>query len=437
MKLPPQNIEAEESLLCSCLLNDPAEILDILVPEDFYKPAHQKIFRAISSLKKAQQPIDLTSTTTELRLMDCLPECGGATYLSKLLDEIPQAVNPPYYAKLIKSASVGRRIISKANDIANSIYKTTITNGNIVELLDKAQADILDINFDLGHETFTTFPNLCMSRIDQYEELSKGKVLGLKTGFPSLDYLTGGFWGSKLIVIAARPRIGKTAIMLNMAKNMAQRGHNIGIFSIEMDKEELMDRQIAGESGINSIRLATGYNITAEEWRKIHEAAGKIYNYSIIIDDTGGITIQEIKRRSRKMVKQGVEMIFIDQLSKIRGGAGKSEYEQRSFIVNELATLKKELRIPICLLCQINRNADNRPNNKPTLSDIKSTGSVEEDADILLIGHRPFLYTKDPKDEGLATWELAKHRQGPTRNIEMRFDEKTTTFYEIAKEGHY
>ena len=431
IKQPPQNLEAEESLLCSCLMEDPAEVIDILFPEDFYKLAHQKIFKAIMNLYKAKQPIDLVSVVTELRVMGCLEECGGATYTSKLLN-IPQASNMISYAKMIKSASVGREIIKRANTISNSVYDTTITNGNIVEILDKAQSDMLGIKFELGNENIISFPDLCVNRVEQYDELSRGKVLGLKTGFPSLDYLTGGFWGSKLIIISARPRVGKTAIMLNMAKNIASCEHNVGIFSIEMDKEELIDRQISAETGINSIRLSTAQGITNEEWRKIHESAEKIYRYSIYVDDTGGLTIQELKRRARKMVKQGIKIIFIDQLSKIRGGQGKSEYEQRSFVVNELATLKKELRIPICLLAQINRKADDRPDKKPTLSDLKSTGSLEEDADIILIGHRPFLYSKAPEDEGKATWELAKHRQGPTRNIEMRFDEKTVRFYEVT-----
>jgi len=430
-KLPPQNIEAEQSLLCACLLEDPSEVLDILIPEDFYKKAHGNIFRAIINLKRTKQPIDAPFLFTELRLMDCLEESGGPAYISALLD-IPRATNLVYYAKLIKAAAVGRLIIEKANNIINSTYETTVTNENIVEILDKAQADILGINFNLGTDNLTSFPDLCVMRILQYEELSTGKTCGIKTGFPSLDFLTGGFWGSKLIIISARPRTGKTAIMLNMSKNMASNGHRVGIFSVEMDKEELIDRQISAETDINSIRLSTGQNLSNEEWRKIHESAEKIYRYSIYVDDTGGLTIQELKRRARKMVKQGIEIIFIDQLSKIRGGQGKSEYEQRSFVVNELSTLKKELRIPICLLAQINRNADNRQGCKPTLSDLKSTGSLEEDADIILIGHRPFLFSKQPEDEGKATWELAKHRQGPTRNIEMRFDEKTVRFYEVT-----
>lgn len=427
-KLPPQNIEAEESLLCSCLLSDPTEILDILNQEDFYSPANGKIYKAIQNLSKAKQPIDLTTVYTELANLNLIDDVGGAKYLSKLLD-IPQASNMVHYAKIIKTASTGRQLIKKANQIANAVFDDP---SNISELLDKAQSEMLSISLDFIDSNYISFNDLCVKRIEQYEEMKRGNTLGLKTGFHSIDYLTGGLSGSKLIIIAARPRVGKTAIMLNMAHSIASRCNKVGIFSIEMDKEELMDRQIASLSGINSIRLSTGGHLDAEDWSKIHESAGKIYNLPIFIDDTGVITIQELKRRARKMVKQGIDIIFIDQLSKIRGGQGRSEYEQRSFVVNELATLKKELRIPICLLAQINRKADDRPDKRPTLSDLKSTGSLEEDADIIFIGHRPFLYTKDPQDEGKATWEIAKHRQGPTRSIDMRFDDKTTTFHEVT-----
>jgi replicative DNA helicase len=259
--------------------------------------------------------------------------------------------------------------------------------------------------------------------------MCNGHEPGIKTGFRSIDSLTGGFWGALFIIIAARPGIGKTAFMLNMAKNMASCGHRVGIFSIEMDKESLIDRQIASLSGINSIRLRTG-RIGTEDWKAINQAAEKIYNLPIVIDDTGGLTIQELKRRARLMAKKGAEIIFIDQLSKIRGGTGQSDWEKRSCVVNELAEFKKELRIPIVLLAQINRKAEDT--RKPSLNHLKSTGSLEEDCDLCLIGHRDFPYTRKPEDETKANWELAKNRNGATTDIPMQWDGKTTTFYEVV-----
>lgn len=433
-KLPPQNIEAEQSILASCLItSDALEFTENLLPSDFYRTAHQKIFQVIISLLDKKQPIDLITVMTKLKESKQLDEIGGATYLSELTD-IPIATGIKHYISMVKSTSIARQLIEASNEIANLAYQS---NGNIVEVLEEAQTKIININFDLDSDNFVSVSGLTMQRVEQYEKMaSSKKVLGITTGFSGLDRLTGGLKGSKFIIIAARPRIGKTALMMNLASNMAKAGHKVGIFSIEMDKEELIDRLISSKSEVNTIKLASGQWINGEEWVKIHDAASKIYEYPIIIDDTGGIKIYELKRRAKKMVKEGVEIIFIDQLSKIRGGKGKTEYEQRSYIVNELAILKKELRIPICLLAQINRKLEDRQNKKPTLGDLKSTGSLEEDADIILLGHREYEYTKAKEDIEKAEWEIAKHRQGATCNLHMHWNGKTVTFSSM-QEGDY
>lgn len=433
-KLPPNSIEAEESLISGILINNDtlSDIIDILIPEDFYRTAHQKIFSGIIKLHVKKEPVDLVTLPNILKEAGMLEEIGGATYLVTLVETVPLAVNPEHYAKIIKKASVARQLIEAANEIANSAYDS---NGNIVDILDAAQSKIININFDMDNNNFISISELIPKRIDQYEEMSNQKrVLGIQTGFADIDRLTGGLKGSKFIVIAARPRVGKTALMMNMATNMAKAGHKIGIFSIEMDKEELVDRLISSKSGVNTIKLASGWGLNSEEWEKITYAAERIYEYPIIIDDTGGLKIQELKRRARKMVKDGIEIIFIDQLSKIRGGKGRSEYEQRSYIVNEIAILKKELRIPICLLAQINRKLEDRTNKKPTLGDLKSTGSLEEDSDLVLLGHRKYEYTKAEEDRHHAEWEIAKHRQGATCNIKMYWNGKTVTFSSLQRE---
>jgi replicative DNA helicase len=427
-KIPPQNIEAEQGLLASCILSDPAEILDILTPEDFYKQAHMKIFTAILSLYKKKEPIDLTTLLTELKVMGCIEEVGGATYLSKLLD-CPIASNNVLYAKIIKAAAVGRKIIETSITTTQSIFDSEITHNNIVDLLDTAQSEMMKIRFEVGNDKHISISDLCLKRITDYEKLCEGHEPGIKTGFRTLDLLTGGLWGSLFVIIAARPGIGKTGFMLNIAKNIASTGHKVGIFEIEMDKEKLLDRMISSLSGINSIRLRTG-RIGDADWKAINQAAEKIYSLPIVIDDTGGLTIQELKRRARQMVKQGVEIIFIDQLSKIRGGKGKDIFSQNTSIVNELAEFKKELRIPICLLVQINRKAEDT--KRPYLNHLKNTGAIEEDGEIILIGHREYPYTKKTEDETKANWELAKNRDGATTDIPMQWDAKTTTFFEIT-----
>lgn len=427
-RLPPQSIEAEESLLSRIIIDSEVlvNIVDILLPNDFYRSAHQKIFSGIMKLFIKKEPIDLITVTEILKEIGVLSEVGGATYIATLVEAVPLAVNAEHYAKIIKKASVARQLIVAANDIAKSAYEA---NGDIVDVLDSAQSRLININLDIGSVGYTTSAELIMQRIPQIEKMSKeGKTLGIQTGFSSFDLLTGGLRGSKFCIIAARPRIGKTAFMMNITNNIAASGHKVGIFSIEMEKEELVDRQISSKSGVNLTKLSSGRGITPDDWVAIHGAGEVIYNYQIVIDDTGGLRIQELKRRARQMLKDGVEIIFIDQLSKIRGGKGNGEYEKRSYIVNEIATLAKELRIPICLLAQINRNVEDRQNKKPTLGDLKSTGSLEEDADIILLGHRDYEYTKNEEDMHHAEWELAKNKQGATTNMEMYWIGKTVTF---------
>ena len=427
-RLPPQSIEAEEALLSRILIDSKVlvDIVDILQPNDFYRSAHQKIFSGIMKLFLKKEPIGIVTVPEVLKEIGVLEEIGGATYIATLVDTVPLAVNAEHYARIIKKASVARQLIVAANDIAMSAYTA---NGNIVEVLDNAQSMLLNINLDIGSFNFTTSAELIMQRIPQIEKMSKeGRPMGIQTGFSSLDYLTGGLKGSKFIIIAARPRIGKTALMLNVTNNIAASGHKVGIFSIEMEKEELIDRQISSKSGVNLTKLTSGRGITPDDWAAIHSAAEAIYNYQIVIDDTGGLRLQELKRRARQMLKDGIEIIFIDQLSKIRGGKGNGEYEKRSYIVNEIATLAKELRIPVCLLAQINRKLEDRQNKKPTLGDLKSTGSLEEDADIILLGHRDYEYTKNEGDIHHAEWELAKNKQGATTDMDMYWDGKTVTF---------
>lgn len=426
MKIPPQNIEAEGSFLSACLIDCREEVADLLEPQDFYEGKHRRIFKAIVKLLKAKQPVDLTTVYTELK-EDSEETNGIGQYLAHLVDEVPVAPNLEHYARMIKTASTGRKLITTAQKIQEQAFEITIDN--VDKVLDTVQNQIMNVGFDCDDKRTISASDLCLQRISQYEELCKGHSPGIKTGFRSIDMLTGGFFGALFVIIAARPSIGKSALMLNMSKNMASCGHRVGVFSIEMSKEAQIDRLISGLSGINSTRLKTG-RIGNSDWKLINEAAEKIYSLPIFFDDAGGLTVQELKRRARKMIKQGVEIIFIDQLSKIRGGEGQKDHEKKAYIVNELASFKKEVQIPIVLLSQINRDGE----EKPSLSKLARTGALEEDGDIVLIGHRDYPYTKKPEDEFKANWELAKNRDGATTNISMRWDGKTSTFTEVVKE---
>lgn len=430
-KIMPNSVEAEESLIVRILFDNDIlpDIIDILSSEDFYRTAHQKIFSGIIKLFSKKEPIDAVTLPTILREMGVLSEIGGATYIITLIDTVPLAVNAEHYAKIIKKASIARQLIAAANDISISAYDA---RSDIVETLDAAQAKIINIKLDMGNDNFIPISEAVTQRVDFHEERAKNKSLvGIRTGFYQFDAITGGLSGSLFIIIAARPRMGKTSLMLNIASFMAESGHKIGIFSIEMQKETLVDRLLSSKSKINSLRITTGKDFTKDEWERITEAATKIYDYDIIIDDTGSIKIQELKRRIRKMVTDGAEIVFIDQLSKIRGGKGSSEYEKRSYIVNEIAILTKTVKIPICLLAQVGRKVEERQDKKPTLSDLKSTGSLEEDADIVLLGYRAYEYTKQEDDLHHAEWEVAKIKDGAECNVRMHWDGKTTTFSSI------
>jgi replicative DNA helicase len=428
-RVPPQSIETEQSILASCLLypNDTGDAVDMLRPADFYRTAHQSIFETICHLHQRKQPTDLLSTSNRLKDIDKLDEVGGATYLAVLTNECPIAMNVPHYCKILKTKAAARSLIAAAHRAIEACHQAD--DEKLSAVIDQTQTQILNINMGTD-SAFVPMSDLTVDSIDRWEQLNQGKAQGIMTGFSELDMLTGGFRGSKLIIVAARPRIGKTALMCNMARAMAKAGHRVGIFSIEMDAGELDDRFTASETGINSMRLSAGTGPDYDEWKRINECAAKKCDWPIWIDDTGGLSIQELKRRARKARKMGLEIIFIDQLSKITGGKGRSEYEQRSFVVNELAILKKDVRIPIVLLAQVGRKSEDRGNRLPYLSDLKSTGSLEEDADIILIGHRDFEYTRSPEDEHKAVWHLAKHRGGPCRVMEFCWHGKTCVFFD-------
>jgi len=433
-KMPPQSIEAEESVISAIMVRNEIylDVPDILTPSDFYRSAHQKIFSAMVKLFSNKEPIDLTTLTNILRKQGQLEEIGGAVYLAKLIDEVPLAVNAPHYAQIVREKACLRQLIEKANTIIKHCFEDS---DSAAIILDNAQREITSINIGGQHDTFTTMEELTCQTYEHLEALNEGKApRGIKTGFWELDMLTGGFVGSKLIVLGARPRIGKTSMMLNMAQNMAKNGHKVGIFSIEMDKEELDISLLSAESGINSMRLRFGTGPDKYDWEKIGQASEEKSKWPIIIDDTGALPIMELCRRARKMKRDGCEVVFIDQFSKIKGDRRKNKFEEATEIVECLGDLKKELRLPVVLLAQINRKLEDRGNKKPLLADLKNTGQLEEEADIALLLHREEEYYPSPENKGKANLEIAKHRGGPCKDITLRWDAKRTLFTSIEPE---
>jgi replicative DNA helicase len=402
------------------------DVADILNPSDFYRSAHQKIFSAMVELFSRKEPVDLTTLTNILRKQNQLEGIGGSSYLSKIIDEVPLAVNAQHYARIVREKACLRTLIETANSISKRCFED---QGNAVDILDEAQKRINNITIGGQNETFTTIQELTYQTYESLEALNAGEApKGIKTGFWELDMLTGGFIGSKLIILGARPRIGKTSMMLNMAANIAKNGHKVGIFSIEMDKEDLDISLLSAESGINSMRLRFGTGPDKYDWEKIVQASEQKSKWPIIVDDTGALPIMELCRRSRKMKREGCEIIFIDQFSKIKGDRRKNKFEEATEIVERLGDLKKELRMPVVLLAQINRKLEDRGNKKPALADLKNTGQLEEEGDIVLLLHREEEYYPSPENKGNANLEIGKHRGGPCRDIELRWDAKRTLF---------
>lgn len=431
MNLPPQNIIAEESILSGCLLYPDLakEAATLLIPDAFYKTLNQKIFRSIlKSIEKGITP-DITSVYSDLKNIE-----GISIELNKITDE-PIPIDLKNTAKIINDCYTARLALIICQNTSAAIFDNI---HSVEEIINTLQNQTLELGAE-SKESFITMCELTNQSIDRYELLKDQKATaGLKTGYYDLDSLTGGFRGSKLIIIAARPAIGKTAFMCNMIENMGKLRIKSGVFELEMDKEDLDDRWFASMSGINSIRLSTPplkkeHELNQKEWELLTEAASKKSEWPVILDDTGSLSVAEIKRRSRKMKQMGVEIIFIDQLSEIKGNSRKSLFESNTEIVEELGRLKKELRIPIVLLAQLNRQVENREDKEPRLSDLKNTGMLEEKADIVLLGYRKHVYTQAAEDETHAQWHIAKHRGGPTRKIEMIWHSKQARFENLAK----
>lgn len=424
----PHNLEAEKMVI-SAILQYPEivpELVDMIEPVDFYNPKHGIIFQGVRDLVTRKEPVDLATIADTVDVQ--FPAVGS--YLSEIAEKAPTS-QVQNHVRLVLEHSALRQAISLCNKSVSDLYNC---NGNASDVIDEIQTKFLQLGVRGTKQQYETMQELMHQTIDRYKSLREGKERGIKTGFFLLDQATGGFRGSQFIVIAGRPGMGKSSLVLNMADYCGQCAIPCGIFSLEMDKEEWNDRHITLKTGISTSRLNKDGGADASDWQSIMNAASVIAEYPIMLDDNGGLTVAEIKRRARLMVKNGARIIFIDQLSKIRG-RGKDRFEKAANVVNELSTFPKEVRIPIVLLAQINREAEKRGGqdvtrwtHKPTVSMLKDTGTLEEDADIVLLVYRPYVYTKAREDDGFANVEIAKHRGGPTLDIELKWDGRRMAF---------
>ena len=431
--LPPQNIEAEESILSAILLDNNTlfEVLEILSPEDFYRSVHQKIFTSIAELFSKNEPVDLVTLTNILREKDWLEKAGGATYIANLVDTAPLAVNAQHYAKIIHDKACLRRLIEKTNTITRRCFED---RGDVDNVIDFAESSIFEISENKIKPAFYPIGKLIEGSIDALEERQGNKTLvtGIATGYSKLDELTAGLQKSDLIILAGRPAMGKTAFALNIAKNAAVDDNiPVAIFSLEMSKEQLSLRMLSSEARIDSSRLRRGF-ITQDDWLKITDAAGVLSQAPIFIDDSPNITTLEIRAKSRRLkMENNIGLIIIDyiQLMKSRSFAERRELEV-SEISRSLKALAKELDLPVVALSQLNRKLEERSDKRPQLADLRESGALEQDADIVAFIYRDELYNRDENNpnKGKAEIILAKQRNGPTGFSTLTFLDTYTRF---------
>ncbi|MCA9383331.1 replicative DNA helicase [Candidatus Dojkabacteria bacterium] len=432
LKLPPRNEEAEKSVLGAILIDEDAiyKVAEFLVPEHFYVREHQHIFQAIMELYTQRKPIDVLTLTSVLKKKKKLTEIGGNKTLSELVAQVPTAAHVEEYGKMITEASTRRKMISLSAKIDEMAYQE---DEEIDVLLDRAERDLLTIAESSSDNDFVHVAQLLEEAYERAEELNKdpGKLKGVPTGFPYLDSLLGGMQKSDLIILAARPSVGKTAFSLDVARHAAvNEGKSVAIFSLEMSNAQLMDRLLSMQVGIGLWDLRMG-RIKEDAFAKLSDAMGILSEANLYIDDTPGIGIMELRTKARKLkVERGLDMIVIDYLQLITGRAQESRVQEVSEISRMLKGLARELDVPVLSLAQLSRAVEQRADGIPQLSDLRDSGSIEQDADVVVFLSR---MQDDEEDNQNRMLHVAKHRNGPTGEIELFFVKDQARFREIDR----
>ena len=432
-KLPPHSIEAEESILSAILLDSSTllDVLEIVSPDNFYRTAHQHIFAAVSELFAKAEPVDLVTLTNILRDKNQLEDIGGAAYLARIVDTVPSAINVQHYARIVRDKSSLRRLIAKANEITQHCYEDA---GDLDQVIDFAESAVFEISEDKHQAAFHPISKIIETNIDALEirQNNRALVTGVPTGYTQLDQKTAGLQGSDMVIIAARPSMGKTALALNIARNAAIDGNvPVAIFSLEMSKESLTERLLCSEARVDSGRLRGGF-INPDDWTRITEAASILSEAPIYIDDSPDISATSIRTKSRRLkMDKDLGMIIIDYIQLMRGRIATERRDlEISDISRSLKLLAKELNVPVVALSQLNRKLEERADKRPQLSDLRESGALEQDADVVAFIYRDEVYNKDENNPNRGTAEviLAKQRNGPTGLVPLTFIGQYTRF---------
>lgn len=436
-RVPPQSIEAELSVLGAMMLKKEAvtQAIELLRSDEFYRQAHRVVFEAMESLVREGEPVDIVTVTESLRKSGLLEQVGGITFLANLTNSVPSTANLAHYAKIVKEKAILRSLIDVSTEIAGMAYEGS---EDIAVQLDGAEQKILAIAGGRTTGAFTPIKDVVFDAMDRVNQLaqSKGGITGLSTGLATLDSVTRGLQKSDLIIVAARPAMGKTAFVLNLATHVALQGGTVAFFSLEMPREQLMHRIFCAEGQIDATHLARG-ELDEEEWSRLVKVADRMIKTNLYFDDTSSTTVMDIRTRARRLkAERGLDLIAIDYLQLIQA-PGRAE--NRTLAVAEmtrsLKVLARELSVPIIVLSQLSRATEGRSDKRPMLSDLRESGSIEQDADIVMFLYREDYYNQDTENANITELSIAKHRNGATDTVKIFFQKEYTRFRDLAREG--
>ncbi|TAL14497.1 replicative DNA helicase [Patescibacteria group bacterium] len=436
-KVPPQNLDAEKSLLGAVLIDEEtlADISEHVTFKDFYEKRHAIIFAGMMRLYEKHKPVDLLTLTEELKRKNEIELIGGSAYITELTNYVPTAAHAEAYAELVAQKAVRRRLIKASGEISELGYNEDTTTQ---ELLEKAEAELFSVSDQSLKQDLVSIESILTESFDRMEELhrNKGTLRGVRTGYRDLDNMTAGLQRSDLIILAARPAMGKTTLVTNLAYNVATIAKQpVLFFSLEMSKEQLVDRMLADASGVDAWNIRTG-NLSDDDFSKLSEAMGEMAEAPIFIDDTPGMTVLEIRTKARRaMHEQPLGLIIVDYLQLMQGsGRGDGNRVQEvSEISRGLKLVARELNVPVIALSQLSRSVESRSPQIPQLADLRESGSIEQDADIVMFIYREAYYNPETERENLTDLIIAKHRNGPTGKIELYFHPERLRFMSLDR----
>lgn len=436
-KIPPQNIDAEMSLIGAVLIDEEvlADVTDKVHAHDFYDKRHQTIFAAMLRLYERHRPVDLLTLSDELGRKDELEMVGGSSYLTELTNYVPTAAHAPAYAELIAQRAVRRRLIKASTDIAELGYDEET---NTQELLQRAEAELFSVSDQSLKQDLVSLEQILTESFDRMEELhrDRGKLRGVRTGWRDLDNMTAGLQRSDLIILAARPAMGKTTLVTNLAYNVASKeNQSVLFFSLEMSKEQLVDRMLSDASGVDAWNIRTG-NLSDDDFEKLSHAMGEMAEAPIYIDDTPGLTVLEMRTKARRQAHNApLGLIIIDYLQLMQGSRPDGNRVQEvSEISRGLKLIARELNVPVIALSQLSRSVESRSPQVPQLSDLRESGSIEQDADIVAFIYREAYYNPETERQNVTDLIIAKHRNGPVGKVELYFHPERLRFMSLDKQ---